>query len=414
MAGNSQFDGYTWGQHIVDAWNTSLNQYTARHPNVKVEFIDGTGYSSTIEKIQVLMAAGQTPDLAMVIPDVLPEWVARKRLVDLTPYLQREKGVRLDEWFKGAWDALTDEKGHYYGTPVTWDGDMLYFNADLIAAAGAGTPTLADNWTYDDLLAAARRVHKPDPGGAAERNVWGMGLSWLPWLVIAETYGGRVWDRDQFFARSTADKPEFVAGIEFMQDLIRKHQLVPPPAGAGGGPFREGRVGYGLTFGSWTIQGYIDKPVSFKYDVAYPPMHPQTKQRASIGQDNNFVVFPDRKQVDAAWALVYETSLTLDGQEFLGAALETPALRKAAEGRYQREVLLPPKGPPGGAKVIPVLDKMTRPVQNGLVRENDWFAAGNKVFGDVWTGTQTPRAACQEFARQCNVLLEQAQAAVKG
>ena len=29
---------------------------------------------------------------------------------------------------------------------------------------------------------------------------------------------------------------------------------------------------------------------------------------------------------------------------------------------------MPPKGPPSGAKAIPVLDKMTRPVQNGLVQ----------------------------------------------
>ncbi|HEX2515898.1 MAG TPA: extracellular solute-binding protein [Chloroflexota bacterium] len=406
---NLELVAYTWGQHVIDTWTATLAQYSARHPQVKAAFVDGGGYGKTVEKLQVLMASDQTPDLAMVIPDVLPQWVTLKKLVDLTPFVQREKGVRLDEWFKGAWDALADERGRWYSTPVTWDGDMLYYNADLLAAAGVAAPT--DDWTYDDLLAAARRVHRPDPGGQAEKHTWGLGLGWLPWLVIAESFGGRVWDRDQFFTRSTAERPEFVAGIEFMHDLIRKHQLVPPPAGAGGGPFREGRVGLGLTFGSWTIQGYIDKPVPFRYDVAYPPMNRQTKGRASIGQDNNFVVFPDKKQVEAAWALIHEISLTLEGQETLGAALETPALRKAAEGRYLKEVLLPPKGPPSGAKVIPVLDKMTRPVQNGLVPEDQWFALGNKLFGEVWAGDQAPRAACQEFARQCDALLAQARAA---
>ena len=78
-----------------------------------------------------------------------------------------------------------------------------------------------------------------------------------------------------------------------------------------------------------------------------------------------------------------------------------------------KEVLLPPKGPPSGAKVIPVLDKMTRPVQNGLVPEDQWFALGNKVFGEVWAGNQSPKTACQEFARQCDALLEQARAAAK-
>lgn len=409
---NLELVAYTWGQHVIDAWNSTLAQYMTRHPKVKVDFIDGGGYGPTIDKLQVLMAGGQPPDLAMIIPDVLPKWVARKRLVDLTPYVQREKSIRIDEWFKGAWDALTDEKGRWYSTPVTWDGDMLYYNADLLGAAGVAPPS--DNWTYDDLLAAARRVQRPDPGGQADRNIWGMGLSWLPWLVIAESYGGRVWDRDQFFTKSTADQPAFVAGVEFMADLIRKHQLAPPPAGAGGGPFRDGRMGFGLTFGSWSIQGYIDKPVSFKYDVAYPPMHPQTKGRASIGQDNNVIIFPDKRQVDAAWALLYEITLTLEAQETLGAALETPALRKAAEGRYLKEVLQPPKGPPSGAKVIPVLDKMTRPVQNGLVLENTWFAAGNKLFADVWAGTQSPKAACEEFARQCNSLLDQEREALKG
>src|SRR5438093_13775980 len=43
-----QLIAYTWGQHVIDAWNTSLNQYMARHPQVKVEFIDGTGYGKTV------------------------------------------------------------------------------------------------------------------------------------------------------------------------------------------------------------------------------------------------------------------------------------------------------------------------------------------------------------------------------
>src|SRR6266508_1009466 len=71
---NLQLIAYTWGQHVIDAWNASLNQYMARHPHVKVEFIDGTGYGKAVEKVQVLMAGGQTPDLAMLIPDVLPQW----------------------------------------------------------------------------------------------------------------------------------------------------------------------------------------------------------------------------------------------------------------------------------------------------------------------------------------------------
>ena len=50
--------------------------------------------------------------------------------------------------------------------------------------------------------------------------------------------------------------------------------------------------------------------------------------------------------------------------------------------------------------MIPVLDKMTRPVQNGLVPEDEWFALGNKLFGEVWAGDQAPRAARENRKRR--------------
>ena len=46
----------------------------------------------------------------------------------------------------------------------------------------------------------------------------------------------------------------------------------------------------------------------------------------------------DEKHVDAACALLYEISLTLAWQESLWAALETPSLRNAAEGRYLKAI----------------------------------------------------------------------------
>src|SRR5437867_8127891 len=223
----------------------------ACNPGVKVQF-EFANYSDYAKKLQTQIASGNPPDLTMVIPDVIPPYVARELLVDLTPYMKADNSIHLDEWYKVAWESLTDETGQkYYAVPVTFDCDMLYYNKDMFDAAGLKYPT--DNWTYDDMVDAAVKLHKKEGNNVTQ---YGLTFGWLPWLVFIEANGGTVWDKDQFYTKSTADSPEAIGGIQFMADLYHQYQVVAKPGTAPqvGNLFKAGLAAMMVTGGSWSIQ----------------------------------------------------------------------------------------------------------------------------------------------------------------
>jgi multiple sugar transport system substrate-binding protein len=322
--------------------------------------------------------------------------------------MKADNSIHLDEWYKVAWESLTDETGQkYYAVPVTFDCDMLYYNKNMFDAAGLKYPT--DNWTYDDMVDAAVKLHKKEGNNVTQ---YGLTFGWLPWLVFIEANGGTVWDKDQFYTKSTADSPEAIGGIQFMADLYHQYQVVAKPGTAPqvGNLFKAGLAAMMVTGGSWSIQDYNKSITKFKWDVAMPPTNAKSpkKMRPSVGQDNIFIMFKITKDRDATWAFMKELALTEEAQATLATDLETPAMKKVAEGKYKKEVLSPPNGPENGFKVLEAMEKYTRPVQNGLVLEDVWFDVGNKTFDGVWRGTKTPEAACKEFANACNELLADA------
>jgi multiple sugar transport system substrate-binding protein len=284
---------------------------------------------------------------------------------------------------------------------------MLYFNKDMFDAAGLKYPT--DDWTYDNMVEAALKLHKRDGDKVTQ---YGLTTGWLPWLVLMEANEGTVWDKDQFFTKSVADSEQAIGGIQFLADLYNKHQVLAKPGTAPqvGNLFKAGLAAMMVTGGSWAIQDYNTAVTKFKWDVVMPPINPKSpkKMRPSVGQDNIFIMFKAAKSPDATWNFMKELSLTVEAQETLATDLETPAMKKVAEGKYKTEVLSPPKGPANGFKVLPVMENHTRPVQNGLVLEDVWFDVGNKTFDGVWRGTKEPAAACKEFAKACNELLADA------
>lgn len=95
----------------------------------------------------------------------------------------------------------------------------LLYNKRLFAAAGVPPPQ--DDWTTDDLLAAAKALTDGDVEGLA------IPLNWAYWYIPFQTgFGGRPFDGQ---GRPSLDSPGSAAGLDWLLDLARKHGV----AGAG-------------------------------------------------------------------------------------------------------------------------------------------------------------------------------------
>ncbi len=164
-----------------------------------------------------------------------------------------------------------------------------------------------------------------------------------------------------------------------------------------------------LLGGTWNPQTYLDPSngiKAFKFDCTYVPVAAAGAPRKSVGQDNVFVIFKSASNPDAAWQFVRDNVLSQSGQEQLGAAVEIPALKSAAENTYKKNWL---DQLDNGAIQLDMMDKYTDNVQFGLLDENTWMVEVDNQLDAAWKGGDVA-AICTSIAAKLNELLAEAQA----
>ena len=132
--------------------------------------------------------------------------------------------------------------GNLYAAPFYGESSMVMYRTDLTAAAGV---SIADNDSWDNVMAAAAAMHDPDNGvyGACLRGKpgWGDNMAFI--TTVVNSFGGAWFDAD---GNPTLDTPEWNAAINFYVDLLSSYG---PPGSEGNSfgeilaLFREGRCG---------------------------------------------------------------------------------------------------------------------------------------------------------------------------
>ena len=199
-----------------------------------------------LDKLTALVAGGTPPDVAEIMPWDVPQFQAKKALLNLTPYQKRDK-YDLSDFFAAGFDQYrwtADGKpggtigADLWGVPRDFPTRALGYNADLLQASGAKLPAGTWNdstWNPQAFLDAALRVTKRDGNGPNGVSVWGWngheGLQeWMPWVF---NFGGEFVSPDG--RESRFDNPKTVEAFQFLADLQNKHKVVHrQPAGEEG------------------------------------------------------------------------------------------------------------------------------------------------------------------------------------
>ena len=150
---------------IIDTWQKD-------HTNVQVkgQYIAQDYYT----KIQTQVAGGTPPDVGIADYSRLISYAKGGILLPLDDFISRDKfpldklvpgAVAQYRWHEGDFDT-GGEGGTMYGIPADAQGFIFAYNKKLSNGTGVTYPT--DDWTWDDLLAAAKAITKPDA------NQWGV------------------------------------------------------------------------------------------------------------------------------------------------------------------------------------------------------------------------------------------------
>lgn len=277
-----------WDSNQESGLNAMAEGFMKQNENVsvKVEIVPWDEYWT---KLQAAAQGGDLPDVVVMHPDQVETYASGGILMDLTDILDGETANR--ENYPDFVVADFNVDGKDYGIPKDIGTLALYYNKDLFDDAGVEYPT--NDWTWDDLTAAAEKLTNKD-AGIYGLNADNNGQNFY-WNLIWQN-GGDVLSEDG--KTCTFDSAETIEAMQYAVSFVEK-EYSPTPAQfanlTADEYFESGKSA--MTFaGSWMLTEYqnVDE---LNFDVVELPMG---KERASICSGMAFSVSANTKHPEEA------------------------------------------------------------------------------------------------------------------
>ncbi len=304
-----------WDDQVAQAYRESFAAFSRTHPDIEVH-TNVVSYANYFTTLRTDVAGGSADDIFWVSNAYLAGYADSGRLLDI--------GKTLGPKASSAWEPSVVEQftRHHtlWGVPQLTDaGIALYYNADLLTAAGVDAADLAAlRWSPDggDTLrpllarltvdAAGRSAATPgfDPGRVRQ---WGYNAAndaqgiYLNYIGSA---GGRYQDGDRF----AFDNPGAVEAFNYLVKLINADHVAPPASETNdNGDFSRNQflAGRMALFQSGTYNlATVSAQAAFRWGVAMLPAGPRGRVSVTNGiaaAGNSASAHPDAVRQVLAW-----------------------------------------------------------------------------------------------------------------
>jgi len=183
------------GNVVVMHRANELNQdqiavFQGENPGITVEFVEDDP-----TRFYAMYAAGSPPDIYRIQAPSVPGMLARKLLLDLTPYFESSALIAVadlapaNDYYK-AESPLEIGKGKIYGMCKDFSPDCSVFaNKTLFEAAGLPVPDDTKAMTYTEIMEASKALTVFD-GDRLMQYGYGYEAAWIDrfWMnILAET-----------------------------------------------------------------------------------------------------------------------------------------------------------------------------------------------------------------------------------
>jgi len=282
-----RFVSLAWQEKAIETNKSIVNQWNTLHPDLQVEYIQGT-WNSAHDYLITTFETGDVPDIFHYESSVIIDYAMRGYLTDLSPYISQEmKSDILDV----AWATVTRPNGEVGGIPFLIESLVVLYNKSLLEEEGIVPPTIEHPWTWDDLQAAARKLTKDTNGdGVTDQYGAGFGLRNSANIIMntSISFGGSFFKKagDHFVVKVNKEEKKL---LQTIVDMLYKDKSVSPASigesGAGMIPgFFSGRFAMLVGIGSWGRQQIVENaPKEFHWGVM-PPIKAQTQKYGASTQ----------------------------------------------------------------------------------------------------------------------------------
>ena len=218
-----------WGDQIAADYRQSFEAFTRTHPDVEVH-VSLVSYTTYFDTLRTDVAGGSADDIFWLSNAYYAAYADSGRLMRIDPNPDWEPAV-VDQFTSG---------GTLWGVPQLTDaGIALYFNADLLKAAGVDPAALdALRWSSgadDTLRPLLARLAVDEKGVTANRpgfdgrrvRQWAYNAANDPQGIYLNYIGsaGGVFQRDDQFA---FDNPGAAEAFGYLVGLINRDHVAPP------------------------------------------------------------------------------------------------------------------------------------------------------------------------------------------
>jgi len=274
---------------------------------------------------------------------------------------------------------------------------QLYYNKDLFDKAGVPYPT--DAWTWDDFRAAANKLTIRNGNDTTQ---WGADLGYLVgwdggWQALATSFGAKIMDTNFSPSKINLDDPNVIAAWQYMQDLVFKDKVAPPPSvvkvlSQAGGPFQSGKVAM-VPDGCWQLATY--KTTKFKLGMSVLPKGKAARVHP-IWYAGGYLIASASKHKDVAWEWLRWLAVDQKANELQASAglnCGAPIVRKF-DSLYAKAW----SDVPGGDACVKSLDSS----QYFQIYTPHWQEIWDSIISPEWDKFTNGKISAQDFSAAIN------------
>jgi multiple sugar transport system substrate-binding protein len=307
-----------WTSHTPpdsDALANIVNAFNTANPDICVKMTIVPGAETDVAKLLTSIRGGVAPDVYMADRFTVAQRAAEGVLAELPADVAAMSG----DYLPFAW-AETQFQGKTYALPFDTDARALWYNKDLITAAGEDPAQLDISKgapTIETVTKIADKISTKDASGNYDVMGWmpaGPGAGGNPGAFDQGWHYTWGFDNGGNFADMAACKvtptdPGVVAGYQFMYDWAKAHDPqavarwvttnLPPNPPAAQNPFWTGKLGMTIS-GDWRIAEQAKYAPDGNYAFTYIPVPKAGDESATWAGGWSMALIPDSKAADQA------------------------------------------------------------------------------------------------------------------
>lgn len=227
-AAELRFTVWTGNEAHLALLNSIADSFKETHPDVSVRFetIPAGDYT---QKLTFQLAGGNPPDAGWMMEDAALTFANAGVLEDLAPTLNADQGYNLADFSEPAM-GLWSGDGQVWGVPFSTSPFVIFYNKDLFDQAGQEDPfalAAKGEWDMNKFQEVSKALtDATDKWGFEFKDGQGYETRIMHALMPPiRAYGGDVWANQE----CGFDKPEAVAAVQQLHDMVFKDKSIVPP-----------------------------------------------------------------------------------------------------------------------------------------------------------------------------------------